>query len=163
MHAASSLTATLHVGPDLRVDFGASGVDDDGHAVESDEPALVDGAAGDRVLVAAPKLASSHQTCTRTLLPLNTANDGEARAALADRDVKARDVDANERLDKRRDDGVVRVLDRLAALGRARGRAAGAAVRRGRGGGEGGEAGDGEGEDLGEHGDCGSAEVEAGK
>jgi hypothetical protein len=107
---------------------------------------LVDGAAGDRVLVAR-----------------HTADNGDAGAALADRDVQAGDVDADEGLDERRDDRVARVLDLLAALGRARRRAAGAAVRGGRGDGEGGKAGEGEREDLGEHGEDGSAEVGAGK
>jgi hypothetical protein len=106
---------------------------------------LVDGVAGDRVLVAR-----------------HTADNGDAGAALADRDVQAGHVDADERLDECRDGGVARVFDPLAALGRAR-RRAGAAVRGGRCDGEGGEAGEGEGEDLGEHGEDGSAEVGCGE
>jgi hypothetical protein len=105
---------------------------------------LVDRAAGDRVLVAR-----------------HTADDGDAGAALADRDVQAGDVEADERLDERRDDRVARVLHGLAALGRAS-RRAGATVGRGSGS-EGGEAGEGEGEDLGEHGEDGSAEAGVGK
>jgi hypothetical protein len=94
----------------------------------------VDSAAGDRVLVA------SH-----------TPEHRNGRAARADGDVQARDVDADERLDEVRDTRVARVLDLLAALGRARRRAAAGATvpGSGRGDREGGE--DGEGEDLGEH------------
>jgi hypothetical protein len=84
-------------------------------------------------------------------LPGDAAGDGDGRAARADRDVEPGDVDAEERLDERGDDGVARVLDGLAALGR-RGRRAGAAVvGRGRGGGEDCEAREGEGKDLAEH------------
>jgi hypothetical protein len=105
---------------------------------------LVDSAASDRVLVA-----------------LDATRNGDAGAARADGHVEARDVDANERLDERRDPRVARVLHVLAALGPGRRRAAGAA---GRGGSrEGGEAGEGDGEDLGVHGDGGSAEASAGK
>jgi hypothetical protein len=105
---------------------------------------LVDSAASDRVLVA-----------------LDAARNGDAGAARADGHVEARDVDANERLDERRDPRVARVVDVLAALGASRRRPAGAA---GRGGSrEGGEAGEGDGEDLGVHGDSGSAESGARK
>jgi hypothetical protein len=105
---------------------------------------LVDGAAGDRVLVAR-----------------HTTDSGDAGAALADRDVQAGDVEAEERLEEPRDDRVARVLDGLAALGPGGRGSAGAASRSGSR--EGGEAGEGEGEDLGVHGDGGSAELGAGK
>jgi hypothetical protein len=105
---------------------------------------LVDSAASDRVLVA-----------------LDATRNGDAGAARADGYVEARDVDTDKRLDERRDPRVARVVDVLAALGRAGRRTARAA---GRGGSrEGGEAGEGEGEDLGVHGDGGSAESGAGK
>jgi hypothetical protein len=86
----------------------------------------------------------------RQHLPLDAADDGEAGAARANGHVEARDVNADERLDERRDAGVARVVDLLAALGCARRRAGAAVVRRGRGHGEGGD--EGEGKELGEHG-----------
>jgi hypothetical protein len=126
--------------PDERVSMGCESRDNCKHT-------LVDGVAGDRVLVA-----------------FDTADDGEAGAALADRDVQAGDVDADERLDERRDDRVARVLHGLAALRRARRRATrAAAVRCGRREGESGEAGEGEGEDLGEHREDESVEAGVGK
>jgi hypothetical protein len=122
--------------------------------VDDGEHTLVDRAAGDRVLVATPQVSVVVAAPrTRKLLPRDTADDGDARAALADRDVEPGNVDPEEREDERGDDGVAGVLDGLAALGRARGRAAGAAAAPGGGRNrEGGEAGEGEGEDLGEHG-----------
>jgi hypothetical protein len=117
------------------------------------EHTLVDLAAGDRVLVAAANVSAIATFCTKKLLPRDAADDGDTRAALADRDVEPGNVDPEEREDERGDDRVARVLDGLAALGRARGRAAGAAAApRGGRNREGGEAGEGEGEDLGEHG-----------
>jgi hypothetical protein len=113
--------------------------------VADEEHTLVDRAAGDRVLVAAAQVSVIVATPrTRNLLPRYAADDGDARAALADRDVEPGEVDP------------------LAALRRARRRAAGAAAG-GRGGRESGEAGEGEGEDLGEHGGLWGAEAGAGK
>jgi hypothetical protein len=89
-------------------------------------------------------------SAVRQHLPLDTADDRDAGAARANGHVEARDVNADERLDERRDGGVTRVLDVLAALGRARRRAGAAVVRRRHGHGEGGD--ECEGEELGEHG-----------
>jgi hypothetical protein len=118
---------------------------------DDEEHTLVDRAAGDRVLVAAANVSTVSTPCIKNLLPRDTADDGDARAALADRDVEPGEVDTEEREDERGDDGVARVFNLLATLGRARRRAAGAAAG-GHGGRDSGEAGEGEGEDLGEHG-----------
>jgi hypothetical protein len=111
----------------------SSGVDDDGHAVDTDERLCrewcqngVNQMYRERILTLEGLAAAD-----RVLVARHTAEDGDGRAARADRDVQRRDVDAEEALEgalgPRVD--VARVFDVLAALRTGSGRRA---RRRGR-------------------------------
>jgi hypothetical protein len=94
-----------------------SNAGDDGQAVDTDESTLSDGTTLDGVLVAAQIVRGCSPTLSYNDLPRNTAENRERRAASADGDVQAGDIDANQRLDQRLREGVdlARVLHVLAA------------------------------------------------
>jgi hypothetical protein len=76
-----------------------SNVSDDGQAVDTDESTLSDGTTLDGVLVAAEIVRGCSPTQAYNGLPRNTAEDSDRRAASANGDVQAGDIDAEQRLD----------------------------------------------------------------
>jgi hypothetical protein len=97
--------------------LSCSNIGDDGHAVDPNESTLSYGTTLHGVLVAAQIVRGCSPTLSYNDLPRNTAENRERRAASADGDVQAGDIDANQRLDQRLREGVdlARVLHVLAA------------------------------------------------